>query len=361
MPDPNCSRHFWNCRASVRTDEGRAGRRAQLLGIVLALLLAWAGGARSATGHQAADAGANAGRVAVADTTWSMYTVRPGDTLFAISRRHDVAVDSLRAWNRVTAGDLKAGLELRVGYELTQPTPGEAGPAAPMLDAEPAPAAPAPDSTHLTLFDVMASYGLVDSVHIWQPGSPAWLRETAVKRTTALRPPRVHVVTAGETLFGVSRTYGVDPDRLREVNKMTGTALRIGQELRIPGSDGSVTASGLDVLPPVHDIVSVLAWPSSFEGQPLRSGDTYDPANWLAGHAEWPIGTVLLLENPENRRMALARVADRTPGPELGILDVSHSVYEALGLRPDESEPPGSGPAPAPRVRVRLLPWSVVR
>lgn len=267
-----------------------------------------------------------------ADTTWVTYTARPGDTLFAISQRHDVALDSLRAWNGVTASDLKAGMTLRVGYERAQ----------------------ALDSTRVTLLDVVASYGLEDSLRVWQPGSSLWLGETSVQRTTAARPPRMHVVTAGETLFGLSRTYGVDPDRLRQVNSMSDTGLRIGQELRIPGSDGSVTASGLDVLPPVHEIVSTLAWPPSFEGQPLRSGERYDPSNWQAGHPEWPVGTVILLENPENGRMALARVADRTPGRELGVLDVSRSVFEALGLQLSESE------APTLRVRARILPWSVV-
>ncbi len=319
-----------------------------------------AAGVQAAAGQTTGDAGA----AAAPDTTWTTYTVRPGDTLFAISRLHDVPVDTLRAWNAATARNLRAGTELRVGYELPDVAPDPVDAARP-VDVEQLDA----DSTRLTLLDVVSSYGLADSLRAWQPDAAAWLAQTAVERTTAERPPRIHVVTAGETLFGVSRTYGVDSDRLREANNMTGTGLRIGQELRIPGSDGSVTASGLDVLPPVHEIVSVLAWPSSFDGQQLSSGGAYDPADWLAGHGEWPLGAVLLIENPANGRMAVARVADRTPGAELGILDVSRAVYEALGLEcvadsddtaaSDRGTAVDGGTLASCRVRVRLLPWSV--
>jgi len=279
--------------------------------------------AQIAAGSQVAGGGLEV----AADTTWSVYTVRPGDTLFSISRRHDAPMDSLRVWNGVSASDLRAGMELRVGYDLV------------------APKEVASDSLHRALHDVISSYGLADSLYAWQRGSDAWLGETMVQRTTAERPPRVHIVTAGETLYGVSRTYGVDSERLREANNMSGTGLRTGQELRIPGSDGSVTASGMDVLPPVHEMASVLAWPPSFDGQPMQNGETYDPAGWYAGHPTWPIGAIVLFENPETGRMALAQVADRTPGAELGVVDVSAAVHEALGL------------GTASRVRVRLLPW----
>ena len=47
----------------------------------------------------------------------------------------------------------------------------------------------------------------------------------------------VHVVRAGETLFRISRTYGLTVDRLRELNGLEGDVIEVGQRLRV--SDGT--------------------------------------------------------------------------------------------------------------------------
>ena len=48
---------------------------------------------------------------------------------------------------------------------------------------------------------------------------------------------RQHVTARGETLSGIARQYRVSMDRIREVNNLSGTQLRVGQVLTIP-SDG---------------------------------------------------------------------------------------------------------------------------
>ncbi len=45
---------------------------------------------------------------------------------------------------------------------------------------------------------------------------------------------RQHVVTAGETLFRISRTYGVGIDDIRRANGLVGDAIQVGQVLVIP-------------------------------------------------------------------------------------------------------------------------------
>ena len=47
----------------------------------------------------------------------------------------------------------------------------------------------------------------------------------------------VHVVESGETLFRISRTYGLTVDRLRELNGLEGDQIAVGQRLRV--SDGA--------------------------------------------------------------------------------------------------------------------------
>lgn len=52
--------------------------------------------------------------------------------------------------------------------------------------------------------------------------------------TAAEAPGRTHTVAPGDSLWGVSRRYGVSMERLQEVNRLSDHRLRIGQVLIIP-------------------------------------------------------------------------------------------------------------------------------
>lgn len=88
--------------------------------------------------------------------------------------------------------------------------------------------------------------------------------------TTPVDSGRVHVVSAGDTLYNIGVRYGVNPRELQKLNDITDpTALSIGQELRIPGgtqnkseeaapsesSESGVTASPTDSAPLVQEAV----------------------------------------------------------------------------------------------------------
>jgi murein DD-endopeptidase MepM/ murein hydrolase activator NlpD len=46
-----------------------------------------------------------------------------------------------------------------------------------------------------------------------------------------------HTVARGETLWSISRAYGVSPAEIREANGLTGDAIGVGQRLFIPGAE----------------------------------------------------------------------------------------------------------------------------
>ena len=58
--------------------------------------------------------------------------------------------------------------------------------------------------------------------------------------TTPVDSGRVHVVSAGDTLYNIGVRYGVNPRELQKLNDITDpTMLSIGQELRIPSGTQS--------------------------------------------------------------------------------------------------------------------------
>ena len=46
--------------------------------------------------------------------------------------------------------------------------------------------------------------------------------------------PQVHLVQPGDTLFNISRRFGVSVQRLREVNHLTSDDVKLGQKLLVP-------------------------------------------------------------------------------------------------------------------------------
>jgi membrane-bound lytic murein transglycosylase D len=126
------------------------------------------------------------------------HKVRRGETLSSIARRYGVDVEALRVANGLRGSMIHPGEWLLV--------PAGDRPAAAMASLEsPREAAAVPV----------------------QESGPA----------TGQNEPRVHVVRAGDTLWGVARRYGVSVPELTAANGMTSqTPLSVGVRLEIPGS-----------------------------------------------------------------------------------------------------------------------------
>ncbi len=58
--------------------------------------------------------------------------------------------------------------------------------------------------------------------------------EDAPVRPAPAGPSTVHTVVRGDTLWGLSRQYGVSIDAIKQANAMTGDTVILGQRLQIP-------------------------------------------------------------------------------------------------------------------------------
>lgn len=135
-------------------------------------------------------------------TAPTTYTVRPGDTLSVIARRHGVSLAALAQANNLTNPNA-----LRIGQVLT--IPGSAGSPAAAAPAVSAPVTPTPAATV-------------------SPAPAAPVTATGY-----------YTVSKGDTLSGIARRHGTTIAKIMQANHMTAAQahkLSIGQKIIIPNN-----------------------------------------------------------------------------------------------------------------------------
>ncbi|SAI73240.1 membrane-bound lytic murein transglycosylase D [Bordetella ansorpii] len=138
-------------------------------------------------------------------SAWSVYQVRRGETLASVAKRVGVNEARLRA-----ANELPRRARLVAGQNLLIPASGADG------GVQLASLSPSPAST--------------------LKGAPAVVSPSA--RARGARPNvRTHKVRSGDTLYSIARNYGTSVDTLRALNNLKGNNLKVGSQLRIPGTD----------------------------------------------------------------------------------------------------------------------------
>ena len=114
------------------------------------------------------------------------YTVRPGDNLTRLARERGLSVAQLKAWNNLSAETVAAGQRLRLSAPAESAGPVAVASALPAYS--PPPVAP----------------GLKVGTHTVQPG---------------------------DTLYNISRRFGVSVEELRRLNHLTSDEVKLGQKL----------------------------------------------------------------------------------------------------------------------------------
>ncbi|WP_300154946.1 DUF459 domain-containing protein [Solidesulfovibrio sp.] len=147
-----------------------------------------------------------------------VFPVSAGDSLWSIARRFDVSVDALVAANPgVDPLRLREGQTLRVPSSLAA----VAASGAPKEASRKAPAPAAPTAARPAEAPAQA------------PIAPAALDAAA----------RVHTVSEGDTLWDLARRYGVNvADILTENAGLNPVRLRVGQMVRVPGGAVAMAA-----------------------------------------------------------------------------------------------------------------------
>lgn len=192
------------------------------------------------------------------------HIVQKGETLYSISKQYNVKLDDLMAWNDLSAG-LKAGAKLLVAGKpstavANQNSSNEYLPGSdkqvisasseskPEVINEPTKVYPASTDPNyymvqngetpdylaskfgLTIYQLLYINGLSSADNI-KPGVRLRIKPSNTAEAKPTNIPSFHVVRKGDTLYSISKRYGIGEDEIRKINVMTSDELKVGMKL----------------------------------------------------------------------------------------------------------------------------------
>ncbi|MBD5372045.1 MAG: LysM peptidoglycan-binding domain-containing protein [Bacteroides sp.] len=179
-------------------------------------------------------------------TKW--HKVRRGETLGSIARKYGVTERQIRRWNGLKSSKVARGRNLKIVVKEAVPEEPKPVPAADTQgqvdvvyedpDQQPAEtevsdAAEAAAAVVAGAEPSEADVRLADDPEPeYEEGAPQQVEP--VKEAKPAPKTRIHKVSKGDTLYSISRKYGVTVQAIQKANNMSGSALSIDQRLKIP-------------------------------------------------------------------------------------------------------------------------------
>jgi LysM repeat protein len=305
-----------------------------------------------------------------------IHSVGEKETLYAISRRYGASIESILQYNPTADAGLEIGQILKVPYAPKKAVRPVSGAATHTVAAKE------------TMYSISKMYGVtVEEIKEWNNLSSNALsigQQLVIKKGSSSAAPvpaattpvhsnkkGVHTVAAKETVFSISRQYGVTVQQIKDWNKLEGNEISIGQELIVatpPAENAPVTQSGpvqntptpaKQNTPPTvaesrQETVQTTSTPKSEPkeetiriSESVKNSDevlqnglaeliegTSGNRKYLALHRTAPIGTIMKVRNEMNNREVFVRVMGKLPDTALNdklVIKISKSAYDRLG------------------------------
>ncbi len=276
-----------------------------------------------------------------------IHQVDEQETLYGISRRYGTPIPQILEYNKEADAGLDVGQILRIPY-TPKPKVQEKGQGLHVVAAGE------------TLFSISRAYGLsVEELkelnglgeNAISIGQQLKVKKTGPTISTPVQSNSAvgyHTVAAKETLFSISRDYGISVQELKEWNNLTGSNLDIGQLLKVskPG-DLTTTVVAEPIAKP--DTATKSAMPENVikisekvtgtdeireSGLAELIDGTEGNRKYLALHRTAKTGTILKVRNELNNREVFVRVVGSLPNTGVNnniIIKISKSAFDRLG------------------------------
>ncbi|HET9053830.1 MAG TPA: LysM peptidoglycan-binding domain-containing protein [Cyclobacteriaceae bacterium] len=308
-----------------------------------------------------------------------VHKVDAGETLYAISKRYGVTVEQIVAQNPASDAGLEIDQVLKVPYV---PRPAKVV---------------VPGKKHIvaekeTLFSISRLYGVtVEDLKTWNnladntlslgqelviKNQPT-LTSSSVNQLETKSAKTVHTVEAKETMYSITRQYGITVEQLREWNGLQTDELKIGQTLFVsqPMYSKQTTHPPTQTITQVHTqtnpvtqqptpVIEKTVVPITVPQNPVVTPPVEKTATikisetvtgtdevretglaeliegtegnrkYLALHRTAPSGTILKIRNEMNNREVFVRVMGKLPETapnEKLVIKISKSAYDKLG------------------------------
>jgi LysM repeat protein len=307
--------------------------------------------------------------------TFIVHRVEPGETLYAISRRYAVDIASIKSINSsIASTGLKAGDQILIpvsGSDAKRQTTGrskhQVKPGETLFSIS--------QQYSVSLSDLRQWNNLMDNaLSVGQQlivSAPSG-RPAAARANESTVPPNAatHEVKPGETLFSISRAYGLSTRDLKEWNNLTDNNVRIGQQLLIAKNEvriqpAETKSQGNSSMLPADEKAAANnpAAPAAekpavvIDAAPDTDSDTRyteersmekvlergiaevieeagDTKKYLALHRKAPVGTIMQIKNDMNGQSVFVRVVGKIPEAgdnEKVLVKISKKAYDRLG------------------------------
>ncbi len=164
------------------------------------------------------------------DLSKTTYTVRQGDSLSQIAKRHGVALNDLMAWNTLDSGLIRPGRQLTIWTQQI-----------PLSQSKPIRLSANGRTTHTvqkgeTLWGIARQFNLsVESLKRWNDIDHALIKPGQVLVVGEQHATREYTVVTGDTLYSIARKFGLRVEELAKKNNIAlTTTLLTGTTLKIP-------------------------------------------------------------------------------------------------------------------------------
>lgn len=148
---------------------------------------------------------------------------------------------------------------------------------------------------------------------------------------------RVYRVQAGDSLYSLAHRNGTTVQGLQRLNRLSGSGstLRVGQVIQLPGTTGPAALRPLGLRPLPAAPLPAEQSPAVFQsGMAVYYGGRHDTRTVLtAAHLSLPFGTWVEVEHVRTGRSVLVLINDRGPfGQPERVIDLSSAAARVLGI-----------------------------
>ncbi|MBS4072174.1 MAG: LysM peptidoglycan-binding domain-containing protein [Algoriphagus sp.] len=246
------------------------------------------------------------------------HKVTSGETLFSISKKYGVTIESLKEWNKLSGNGVKVGQVLTIN---------EAGSTQTQVASATKPSEPVTVREQPKVEEKKVEAPKAKSETVKSKPEPVKAASSPVATSAPIAPGDwiSHTVKSGETLFSLSSEYGSSVENLIQWNALTSNNLRAGQVIKVgraPEGPSTVPIVGTPKVASSTAEMNVEPTPENTSGgfKNIKETGQAELIEGTGGHKKYlvlhrtaPVGSVIRVKNEENDLTIFARVVGTLP------------------------------------------------